>query len=393
MKQVEYVSVGGYVFSLEDDACLTIKEYLDRLDSFYSKKESGAEVMEGIEERMAELLLERCGRRGVVTLPVAEGVISILGQPEAIENESSSVSSVSEPAEAPEVVRQAHQPVEAPEDTDVVRQAHQPAEEPGAAHTEETDASSRSKRPRSSQTKDKPRRKLYRDPANGKLSGVCSGLATFFDIDPVIFRIAFVVLTLLGGLRLRFLWPLEPWIHISAPIMYLILWICMPAVKTVSQRDELCGQRGTVDDISARVRDTSRQNPTLSDSETWKNVRRILSTVSGVLLLVAGVSGMAFLCSFWWGTEVLGNNFFYNRLIESIASEAPEFLSFVSIPIVALALVLVVALPFLAMLYGGVMLLFGLKSPKWRPGLVLFIVWLMILVALSVSSLMTFATI
>ena len=377
MKQIEYVSVGGYVFSLEDDACQTIKEYLDRLDSFYSKKESGAEVMEWIEERMAELLLERCGRCGVVTLLMAEGIISILGQPEAIENESSSVA---EPAEAPE------------EDSSpaVVRQAHQPAEGPGAALT---DASSRSKRSRSSQTKDKPRRKLYRDPANGKLSGVCSGLATFFDIDPVIFRIAFVVLTLLGGLRLRFMWPLEPWIHISAPILYIVLWICMPAVKTVSQRDELCGQRGTVDDISARVRSTTRQNSVSPDSQTWKNVCRILSTVSGVLLLLAGVAGMAFLCSLWWGTEVLGDSFFYNRLIERSASEAPEFLSFVSIPIVGLAFVLVVALPFFGMLYGGVMLLFGLKPPKWRPGLVLFVVWLLILVALSVSSLMTFAAI
>lgn len=374
MKQIEYVSVGGYVFSLEEDACLTIKEYLDRLDSFYSKKESGAEVMEGIEERMAELLLERCGRRGVVTLPMAEGVISILGQPEAIENESVSDASVA-------VVRPDAEPVEAP----------QPDEAPGASQAEAPESSAQPKRPNSSRAKDKPRRKLYRDPANGRLSGVCSGLATFFDIDPVIFRIAFVVLTLLGGLRLRFLWPLEPWIHISAPIVYLILWICMPAVKTVSQRDELCGQRGTVDDISARVRTTSRQNPDSPESETWKNVRRLLSTVSGVLLLVAGVAGMAFLCSFWWGAEVLGNSFFYNRLIESIASEAPEFLSFASIPIVALALVLVVALPFLGMLYGGVMLLFGLKPPKWRPGLVLFIVWLMILVALSVSSLMTFA--
>ena len=374
MKQIEYVSVGGYVFSLEEDACQTIKEYLDRLDSFYSKKESGVEVMEGIEERMAELLLERCGRRGVVTLPMAEGVISILGQPEAIENESVSDVSVAEPVEAPE----------APQPDAVARPDAEPVEAPG---------SSAQPRPNSSRVKDKPRRKLYRDPANGKLSGVCSGLATFFDIDPVIFRIAFIVLTLLGGLRLRFLWPLEPWIHISAPIVYLILWICMPAVKTVSQRDELCGQRGTVDDISARVRDTSRQNPTTEGSETWTNVRRLLSTVSGVLLLVAGVAGMAFLCSFWWGAEVLGNNFFYNRLIESIASEAPEFLSFASIPIVALALVLVVALPFLEMLYGGVMLLFGLKPPKWRPGLVLFVVWLMILVALSISSLMTFATI
>ena len=57
MKQVEYISIGGYVFSLEDSASRAAKEYLDQLEAFYSRKESGAEVMEGIEERMAELLL------------------------------------------------------------------------------------------------------------------------------------------------------------------------------------------------------------------------------------------------------------------------------------------------------------------------------------------------
>ena len=59
MKPVEYVSIGGYVFSLENDACEAAKQYLSELETFYSKVESGSEVMEGIEERMSELLLEQ----------------------------------------------------------------------------------------------------------------------------------------------------------------------------------------------------------------------------------------------------------------------------------------------------------------------------------------------
>ena len=73
MKQVEYISIGGYVFSLEDSASRAAKEYLDQLEAFYSRKESGAEVMEGIEERMAELLLEKSGKGGVVTLAMVQG--------------------------------------------------------------------------------------------------------------------------------------------------------------------------------------------------------------------------------------------------------------------------------------------------------------------------------
>ena len=272
------------MFSLEDSASRAAKEYLDQLEAFYSRKESGAEVMEGIEERMAELLLEKSGKGGVVTLAMVNDVISVLGRPETIEEETS---------DAPDA-----EPAEASDRT--------------SKNTNKTSA--------------RPRRRLYRDPANGKLAGVCSGLATYFNVDPAIFRILFVVLTLLGGINFHF-WLLEPWIHISVPLVYIVLWICMPAVKTVRQRDELHGERGTVDDISARIRNTPREEPKAKDTETWKNISRIFSVIFGVLLLLAGVAGIAFLCSFWWGGEILGNSFFYNKFIEHIAIEAPEVLS------------------------------------------------------------------
>ena len=361
MKQVEYVSIGGYVFSLEDSASRTAKEYLDQLEAFYSGKESGAEVMEGIEERMAELLLEKSGKGGVVTLAMVNEVISVLGRPETIEEETSDTSGAS---------------------------TGSATAGPDADPAETSDRTSKN----TNKTSAKPRRRLYRDPVNGKLAGVCSGLATYFNVDPAIFRIIFIVLTLLGGLNFRF-WPLEPWIHISIPLVYIVLWICMPAVKTVRQRDELRGEGGTVDDISARVRSTPREEQRTRDSQTWRNISRIFSVIFGVFLLLAGVAGIAFLCSFWWGGEVLGNSFFYNKLIERIALETPELLSFISVPLVMVAAILVVAIPLFIMLYGGVMLIFGLKSPKWHPGLILFVIWLIILVALAVSSLMTFAVI
>ena len=381
MKQVEYVSIGGYVFSLEDNASLAAKEYLDQLNAFYSRKESGTEVMEGIEERMAELLLEKSGKGGVVTLAMVNDVISVLGRPETIEEETTDVHVASTGS-----ATSTSSDDESAEATDGTsdRTEASPDAEPAEASRRSSKTSGR--------TDTRPRRRLYRDPANGKLAGVCSGLATYLNVDPAIFRILFVVLTLLGRLNFRF-WPLEPWIHISVPVIYIILWICMPAVKTVRQRDELRGEGGTVDDISERVRNTPREKSRTNDSQTWKNVSRIFSGIIGVLLLLAGVAGIAFLCSFWWGGEILGNSFFYNKFVEHIAIEAPEFLSFISIPIVMIAAILVVAIPFFGMLYGGVMLIFGLKSPKWHPGLILFVIWLMILVALSVSSLMTFAVI
>ncbi len=38
------------------------------------------------------------------------------------------------------------------------------------------------------------RRTFYRDKFNGKLLGVCSGMSDYFNIDPLWFRLAFMIL-------------------------------------------------------------------------------------------------------------------------------------------------------------------------------------------------------
>ncbi|MDR0364184.1 MAG: PspC domain-containing protein [Bacteroidales bacterium] len=59
-------------------------------------------------------------------------------------------------------------------------------------------------------------RKLYRSSANKVLGGVCGGLGKYFNIDPVLFRIIFVVLFIgacMGGLAYIIMWiviPMEP---------------------------------------------------------------------------------------------------------------------------------------------------------------------------------------
>lgn len=49
---------------------------------------------------------------------------------------------------------------------------------------------------------------------NGIVAGVCGGLGEFFGIDPVWFRILFVILGLPGG--------------VPGVLPYVILWIVMP---------------------------------------------------------------------------------------------------------------------------------------------------------------------
>jgi len=42
-------------------------------------------------------------------------------------------------------------------------------------------------------------KKLYLDKQNAKISGVCAGVADYFGLDPMIVRIATVLIALLGG--------------------------------------------------------------------------------------------------------------------------------------------------------------------------------------------------
>ncbi|MBR4030219.1 MAG: PspC domain-containing protein [Clostridia bacterium] len=58
------------------------------------------------------------------------------------------------------------------------------------------------------------KKRLYRSATDKKLCGVCAGVAEYFEIDPTIIRLAWVVFTLLGG---------------SGILAYIIAAIVMPS--------------------------------------------------------------------------------------------------------------------------------------------------------------------
>ena len=60
-------------------------------------------------------------------------------------------------------------------------------------------------------------KKLYRDTKKGKIGGVCSGLAEYFNIDVLVIEIIFI-LGLIQGIAL---------------IPYLIMWVVIPEKPTI----------------------------------------------------------------------------------------------------------------------------------------------------------------
>ena len=56
-------------------------------------------------------------------------------------------------------------------------------------------------------------KKLYRSTKDRMVAGVCSGLSTYFKVDPTLMRLLFVIFALAGGPGL---------------LAYIVLWIVVP---------------------------------------------------------------------------------------------------------------------------------------------------------------------
>ncbi|NLP44072.1 MAG: PspC domain-containing protein [Peptococcaceae bacterium] len=97
-------------------------------------------------------------------------------------------------------------------------------------------------------------KKLYRSNRNKVLAGVCGGIAEYFEIDPTIVRIIWLICTLPGGIGL---------------IAYIICWVAMPAKATdyVSPFEE-------------------QQHQTAGDSEKSKRILGIALIVIGATFLL-----------------------------------------------------------------------------------------------------------
>lgn len=56
-------------------------------------------------------------------------------------------------------------------------------------------------------------KKLTRDVNNKKIAGVCAGIANYFDLDPTLVRVIWILFVCVGG---------------TGVLAYLIAWAVMP---------------------------------------------------------------------------------------------------------------------------------------------------------------------
>ena len=179
MKKVINANIGGFCFVVEEDAYGRLDRYLNSFKATISNKQDVAEIMEDIEARIAEIFHENLKSSiQVVDMKLVEKVISQLGYPE------------------------------------------------GNAQAEEPSPSERFSR---------GARRLFRDPDNTALGGVCSGLAAYLDVDITLIRVIFLIGLFLGGLAF--------WV-------YIIMWIVVPKANTIAEKLQMRGEAVNAENIS-----------------------------------------------------------------------------------------------------------------------------------------------
>ena len=288
MKTTENISLAGYAFTIETDAYEELGAYIDEIHNCFINDASADEITGDIEERIAELLSERCADGMVVNLTMVNDIKKRIGNPKELA--SGDVTAETTP--------------------------------------EEEDNRNDKKNWRN--------RRIYR------------------NIDERI----------LGGVEGLFCIPM---------VLYICLWIAMPAARTVEQKCEMKGKPMNLHGFKSKDFDFNREVKEVAQSPAGRTIKRAGSVFLGLILLVCGLSGLL-ACIFIPSLPSIIDN--------QIAMYNPDGFELTMMQLVAdttfWSLVLVsMVLMFVGMLYGGIMLTLDLKSPTWKPGLVVFISWVL----------------
>lgn len=185
MNKIQYINVGGYPFSINEDAFHKLDTYLSKLDRHFAASEGHKEIMQDIESRIAELLLEDLGSQKILSLEHVEKMIGIMGTVENLVDSTVSNEEI----------------------------------------------------PRDSWNYYTGKR-LFKDPYDKKIAGVCSGIAHYFGIeDPTWVRVAFVFFGFWG----------------FGIILYLIMMFVLPSAISPSDRLAMKGKPINIQNIADKV--------------------------------------------------------------------------------------------------------------------------------------------
>ena len=158
MKKVININFQGRVVPIEETAYDILKQYVESLRRYFDNEEGKDEIINDIEGRIAELFGETLKKGSTcITDDDVNAIIKSMGRPEEFEAEEASVKSQL------------------------------------SGESKQQQSYSNSSSAQSESTAGPRTTRLFRDENNKLLGGVCAGIANYFGIDKLIVRILFVL--------------------------------------------------------------------------------------------------------------------------------------------------------------------------------------------------------
>ncbi len=348
MKETIKINLNQRLFDLDADAYSKLKEYLDTLRRYFNNKPDEAEeILQDIEQRIAEILTEKLrGDKQVITLSDIEEIIQMMGTVDdfAMEEDSSQ---------------------------------------------QKFQQSNDNKTKKENEDYSRDHRRLHRDLESNIFGGVCAGVAAFFNTDPVWIRLIFVLFFFLNGVGF---------------LVYLILWAVVPAARTTAQRLQMKGRPVTVETITdsvkseyEKVKDNfnrysqseSFQKARKTANEIFSGLGQILLVTLKIILILIGAGCIIALIFFMLGIAgILTHGGWFNgfnihgfQLNDQIAP------LFHDLTLFSLALTVVILIPLIAILAGTIKMIFNIRTHYGVLSAFAWTIWSLALVYVIISAL------
>ena len=220
-------------------------------------------------------------------------------------------------------------------------------------------------------------RRLFRDTGTGKVAGVAAGLAAYFNIDVTLVRVIMLAGLFAGGFTF---------------LLYIILWIVLPEAKTVSDKLRMRGDAMTLESFDSSARNNAFADGPVTTNrpvgefveDAARNLRPAVDFVGSAIRVVAGVLltmtgfGLLLALAIGLGASIglfpnAENMIFTHVLLQGVPAWG------------LLAGFLALGIPALALLLGGLNLLFRRSLMTRTVGLSLLGLWLLSIVGVTVA--------
>jgi phage shock protein PspC (stress-responsive transcriptional regulator) len=328
------INISGTLFQIDEEAYRILRDYLQAVNNRFRNVPGGAETVEDIESRIAEIFQAQKGTAGTVTLNSVEAMISIIGKPEDFDIAEGE----------PEI--------------------------------------------RSTSTQ---RKRMYRNTDDTIIGGVCGGIGAYLNTDPVLFRILFVILTVSFGVGL-FLYA-ALWIALPPSTtesrkreMYGSSYPSVAAHLRNADGLEIPG----VPSYNKGYYNTSRIGSAINEvfralGRLFYITLRIILIICGIVFVLAGalcILAFVMLLAFKYPVSIANGSVDMNLIYFS------DFLKYIVNPvlvpwIIALTLIIII-IPLIALIYWGVKMIFWFRARDGVFSLVGFVLWIMIIAILAV---------